>query len=194
MNILDYFSLKNQASPLFAIGLIAIAFLCSDKLLSTKTVIEKQRYASFDGLRGICVIFVFIQHIYIWFYYNKTGQWILPKSNLYSQFGSGAVAIFFMITSFLFWGKIRDSEKIDWIKLYTSRFLRITPIYYLSIIIMMIMAFFIAKRNSNHTLIIDNFLHYVFFSFGGVWWRFAKPVWNEEHVSIKRRSHMDTSI
>ncbi len=46
--------------------------------------------------------------------------------------GRDAVAVFFMITAFLFIRKILDSDKrhIDWIKLYKGRFFRIFPLYF----------------------------------------------------------------
>jgi len=50
---------------------------------------------------------------------------------LYTHFGPTSVALFFMITSFLFFNKLlfaRDG-KMDWLKLYVSRILRIYPLY-----------------------------------------------------------------
>lgn len=49
--------------------------------------------------------------------------------------GRFGVDIFFMITAYLFWGKIRNRESIDWIDLYTGRFFRIVPLATLSSVI-----------------------------------------------------------
>ncbi len=89
------------------------------------------RFASIDGLRGYMAFFVFLHHSCIWFYFTHGTGWHLPPSNIYSQFGSTSVAIFFMITSFLFFTRLLQASKgeMDWVKLYISRGLRIMPLY-----------------------------------------------------------------
>jgi peptidoglycan/LPS O-acetylase OafA/YrhL len=89
------------------------------------------RFVSIDGLRGYLAFFVFLHHSSIWYFFLRTGKWAIPPSNLYTNFGQGSVALFFMITGFLFFSKILDAKErpIDWAKLFMSRVMRLTPLY-----------------------------------------------------------------
>lgn len=99
-----------------------------------------------DGLRGYLAFFVFLNHAIHWFIYLQDGTWIVPtdgsaldqKFGLYYQMGSTSVNMFFMITGFLFTSKLlNEREKgVDWIKLYTSRVLRIVPLYLFAMFIL----------------------------------------------------------
>jgi peptidoglycan/LPS O-acetylase OafA/YrhL len=84
-----------------------------------------------DGLRGFLAFGVFLHHAYIWFYFLKTGSWVKPESRLFTHFGQSAVALFFMITGFLYFSKVLNSKEraVDWLRLYISRCLRILPLY-----------------------------------------------------------------
>lgn len=89
------------------------------------------RYQTIDGLRGYLAFFVFLHHAAIWFYYLRDNGWQAPPSNLFTHFGQSGVALFFMITAFLFVTKLLDSRKlgVDWKHLYLSRFFRLVPLY-----------------------------------------------------------------
>jgi peptidoglycan/LPS O-acetylase OafA/YrhL len=89
------------------------------------------RYSSIDGLRGFLALFVFLHHASIWFYVTHYHRWGQIPSYLYDQFGSTSVAFFFMITAFLFFSKLLEARggKMDWLKFYVSRTLRIMPLY-----------------------------------------------------------------
>lgn len=90
-------------------------------------------YASIDGLRGYLALAVFVHHSSIWFGYVRSGRWELPASPLYVHLGQSAVALFFMITAFLFFGKLLDDRqrglRTDWLRLFVSRLLRLYPLY-----------------------------------------------------------------
>lgn len=77
------------------------------------------RFATIDGLRGFLAFFVFLHHSCIWYFYLRSGKWEVPPSNLYTHFGESSVALFFMITGFLFLSKLIEdrSKKIDWERL-----------------------------------------------------------------------------
>lgn len=85
-----------------------------------------------DGLRGFLAFGVFVHHASIWYSFLKTGAWVVPESRLYTHLGQSTVALFFMITGFLFSGKVLESrsKSIDWLRLYVSRCLRILPLYF----------------------------------------------------------------
>ncbi len=89
------------------------------------------RFASIDGLRGYLAFFVFLHHAGIWYFYLRTDQWVRLPSHLFTHFGYSSVAMFFMITGFLFFSKIIDGRtaRIDWTRLFVSRFMRLTPLY-----------------------------------------------------------------
>ncbi len=100
--------------------------------------IENVTYKSIDGLRGYLAFFVFIHHSYISFVFYKTGLWQAPESNLFNQFGQTSVVFFFMITSFLFTNKLitAKNKPIIWKQLFLSRFLRLFPMYFFSILLL----------------------------------------------------------
>lgn len=95
------------------------------------------RFTSIDGLRGYLAFFVFLHHSSIWYFFIKTGKWDYPSDSLYRYLGSGSVMMFFMITSFLFFGRLLDAKfnnfSVDFLKLYTSRIFRIAPLFFFSV-------------------------------------------------------------
>jgi peptidoglycan/LPS O-acetylase OafA/YrhL len=92
------------------------------------------RFATIDGLRGYLAFFVFLHHSCVWYFYLRTGIWQAPPSNLYNHLGQSSCTLFFMITGFLFSLKILTGKTkgIDWIELYSSRVLRLFPLYLVS--------------------------------------------------------------
>ncbi|WP_124381834.1 acyltransferase [Ralstonia sp. SET104] len=88
------------------------------------------RYTSLDGLRGFLALAVVMHHTSITYGYVQTGIWQLPPSSFYAMLGQVGVAVFFMITAFLFWGRLLDEgSRINWAALYCNRFFRIVPLY-----------------------------------------------------------------
>ncbi|MGP3789247.1 acyltransferase family protein [Pseudomonas sp. B392_1p] len=129
------------------------------------------RYLALDGLRGYLAFFVFLHHSCIWYFYLKTGRWELPPSNLLVMLGQGSVALFFMVTSFLFTTKVLNSKvhRIDWFQLYLSRVARLFPLYMLTVGMLLL---FVAIR-SNWTLsvslesLIDSVFKWLAFTING---------------------------
>lgn len=102
---------------------------------------SKQRCNSLDGLRGFLVLFVFFQHAAIYHVFLLSGIWQDPP-RFYYLLGQIGVSLFFMITGYLFWGKlIRESGRINWISLYLGRVFRIGPVYYLAVGTMILIVF-----------------------------------------------------
>ena len=95
----------------------------------------KHRYVTIDGMRGFLAMFVFLHHSSSWYYFARINHWSIIPSSLYNQFGSTSVAVFFMITSFLFFTKLIDSygREFDWLKLYVGRIVRIMPLYIVAV-------------------------------------------------------------
>jgi peptidoglycan/LPS O-acetylase OafA/YrhL len=137
-----------------AIICVAIAFITA-KLLArfdiSVTTDIKNHYATIDGLRGFLAFFVFLHHSCIWYFYLKTGGWGAPPSSLYAYFGTASVMMFFMVTALLFFSKliVAKDKGIDWCRLYTSRLLRLVPLYLFVVLVVFIIAAYLTKGELN---------------------------------------------
>lgn len=95
----------------------------------------EHRFDTLDGLRGLAAILVAIHHSFFFYWYAKTGEWSIHYlgghlRTLVDYLGKGSVSVFFMITAFLFWGKILcRTDEINWRHFYIKRFFRIVPLY-----------------------------------------------------------------
>jgi peptidoglycan/LPS O-acetylase OafA/YrhL len=128
--------------PVEIISLLAIAVLCFAAALLTSSLIvrwlpdgkthDSHRFLSIDGVRGFLAFGVFIHHAIVNWYFLRTGVWQPPKINFVKQLGATSVAIFFMITAFLFWGRVLHSrDRMKWQSFFVSRVFRIYPLYML---------------------------------------------------------------
>ncbi|MBB3258022.1 peptidoglycan/LPS O-acetylase OafA/YrhL [Paraburkholderia bannensis] len=120
---------------------IALAFRISQFVCRSntfyKSAINKEiasaRFHALDGLRGFLAIGVVLHHIYINHHFYQTGTWELTTSRLSTFLGRGSVAMFFMITAFLFWGRLIESKGgFDTIRFFENRVRRIAPMYLVS--------------------------------------------------------------
>jgi peptidoglycan/LPS O-acetylase OafA/YrhL len=127
-----------------------MAFLFAVALIASRSTffsieLDKEgssRLAPLDGLRGVLALSVFFHHSMITYFYYTTGQWQIPPSGFYTLLGQLSVPLFFMITGFLFWSKILESE-IDIKKFFLRRIQRIVPLYIfttLSVILIVLIA------------------------------------------------------
>jgi len=88
------------------------------------------RSSNLDGIRGYLALSVMIDHAIVTYRWLLSGDWVVPPATFYDQLGTMAVAMFFMITGYLFWRKvIRARGQPNFIKLYVNRFFRIAPVY-----------------------------------------------------------------
>lgn len=95
------------------------------------------RYAAIDGLRGFLALSVFVFHLLVMHQFIATGVWDVPASRFYALLGPIGVSLFFMITGFLFWGKmLRVKGRPRWGELYIGRLFRIGPMYLFVVLIM----------------------------------------------------------
>lgn len=135
-------------SPFFALALILAALFVATLLSRvTRAEVVAHRYEALDGLRGYLAFFVVIHHAALWHAFARGEGWGSTPSNLYNQLGQGSVAMFFMITGFLFFGKLLRAEKkpIDWLELYTSRFLRIVPLYAFAVLLLLVLVALLSR-------------------------------------------------
>ncbi|MFU6990877.1 acyltransferase family protein [Pseudomonas paraeruginosa] len=87
------------------------------------------RHSPIDALRGWLATSVACHHALITYTWKTEGEWKDSASHFISNMGSIPVSIFFMITAFLFFGKIYRKTPV-WTDIITSRLTRILPLYY----------------------------------------------------------------
>ena len=101
------------------------------------------RFETLDGLRGFLALSVYIHHFVVTYYWKVTGFWGKPPEIYYENYGRVGVALFFILTGFLFVFKMRHiDKKIDWFVFYKSRFFRIIPLYLFVVLIVVITVFY----------------------------------------------------
>jgi peptidoglycan/LPS O-acetylase OafA/YrhL len=132
-----------SSAPL--VGFVALLLLVNTKLFASADVPPSQhpaRLQTIDGLRGFLALSVVFYHGAIYHRYLQDGAWVGPPSSFYTLLGTSGVAVFFMITGYLFWGRLIDERgRPNWIQLYIGRVFRIAPLYLIMILGMVILIF-----------------------------------------------------
>ncbi|HEY9732150.1 MAG TPA: acyltransferase [Drouetiella sp.] len=123
-------------NPIFMVATYAVALLCALAIVKlvpyyrTATAPDGGRFRALDGLRGFLAMGVFIHHVSINYVCEHTHEWKAPASSLYHFLGDGCVALFFMITGFLFWSKaLKNPASVAYSNLMKGRILRLMPMY-----------------------------------------------------------------
>ncbi|WP_431064158.1 acyltransferase family protein [Methylotuvimicrobium sp.] len=119
---------------------------------------QSNRFGAIDGLRGYLALSVFIEHYVTTYYWKTQGEWRRPPEQYFENFGTVGVAIFFMITGFLFVSKVMQNKEVDWVKLFKSRVFRIYPLYLFCVLIVVIVSFYDSRfslRVSGYELFIQ---------------------------------------
>ncbi|RTQ91259.1 MULTISPECIES: acyltransferase family protein [Stenotrophomonas] len=126
-------------SPFVPAGIALLAMVCALPLGKFVPLPDsKGRATSIDGLRGLLALSVFVHHSSIWYVYARSGEWKSPASALYAQLGEAAVALFFMISAFLFYRQIAGGVT-DWTRLYVGRVLRMFPLYAICVVVVLLL-------------------------------------------------------
>jgi peptidoglycan/LPS O-acetylase OafA/YrhL len=137
---MEYFSIW----PVFA-GLAALLLLVSTRpfaVLDAPSAAEAGRVSTLDGLRGFLALAVVFHHGAIYHVLLTGGGWRLPPSQFHAMIGPMGVAMFFMVTGYLFWRRVlRADGRLDWRSLYIGRLFRLGPLYLLAIAIMFAVIF-----------------------------------------------------
>jgi peptidoglycan/LPS O-acetylase OafA/YrhL len=87
------------------------------------------RYLAIDGIRGYLAFGVFVHHCLVTWIFIPEGRWDPLPHNFENQLGATSVAVFFMITAFLFWGRAESLGSLDWKTFFITRLFRIYPLY-----------------------------------------------------------------
>lgn len=165
-------ALENFIPFLFILPLFLMLFgtlFIANKFV--KIDITEVKYPEIDGLRGYLAFFVFLHHSYIWSHFLKSDSWEDPNSHLFNHFGQTSVVLFFIITAFLFITKLIETKNyyFDWKKYIVSRFFRMFPLYFTSILVV----FFIVGFYTNFTVktslveVSKSALSWLFFTING---------------------------
>lgn len=133
-------------SPLFflatvavLLGLVALPCFADADVPPTKV---GRRVSTLDGARGFLALAVFVHHGVIYYAYLRTGAWEPPPSRFYAMLGQVGVALFFMITGYLFWFKLlRERGRPRWGLLYLGRVFRIGPLYVAAVLTSFVVIF-----------------------------------------------------
>ncbi|WP_298829526.1 acyltransferase [uncultured Piscinibacter sp.] len=97
-----------------------------------------ERVSTLDGLRGFLALAVFAFHLAILPGFHATGEWRVPDARFVGALGPVGVSLFFMVTGFLFWGRLlRTQGRPGWRRLYLGRLFRIAPMYLVVVIAML---------------------------------------------------------
>ena len=144
-------------SLLYSVSIYVVMWFISKYLLILEPLNKNltpsgNRYGSIDGLRGILAIGVFIHHSFTAYGYFTTGVWQYSSNPLLNQFGQSSVALFFMITGFLFTNKALG-KNIEWKKFFTSRARRLFPLYFIVVNIVFLIAFVKTSWSLNESIL-----------------------------------------
>ncbi|GBL46618.1 lipopolysaccharide modification acyltransferase [Sulfuriferula multivorans] len=164
-------TITNQI-PYFVISclllLIAAILLHSSSFYQSQVSDTQDKYLSLDGLRGFLALGVFFHHAVIFYFFYATGIWEVPPSRFYTLLGQSAVALFFMITGFLFWSKaIRAKGRINVKSLLNSRVKRLLPMYIVSVLVVFGVAYVAGgfMLRSSYPRLAMTMLHWMSFGF-----------------------------
>lgn len=120
--------LLSLAVYLLALG--SAALLIRIPALASNLPQTAGRASTLDGLRGYLALGVFIHHAAIAWHYHQSGQIGMPPERVFAQIGQVGVALFFMITGFLFWDRLlKQGRQHDWRAFAISRMFRLYPLY-----------------------------------------------------------------
>ncbi|EJT6830092.1 acyltransferase, partial [Escherichia coli] len=133
--------------------------------------IQQNRANGLDGMRFYLASFVILHHMDCSYSYFTTGEWT-PISQWLLTMGKYGVALFFMTTAYLFWGKIRNKKNIDWVTLYQKRFLRIVPLAFFCSFMGISILFIFTEKTTLTLTTISNILSW----FDGSLWDNKPPV------------------
>jgi peptidoglycan/LPS O-acetylase OafA/YrhL len=93
------------------------------------------RNVPIDGIRGYLAFGVYVHHCLLTWIYLREGHLILPPHNFEFELGATSVAVFFMITAFLFWGRAQAKGGLEVKSFFISRLFRIYPLYVFALIL-----------------------------------------------------------
>lgn len=96
------------------------------------------RFETIDGLRGFLALGVFGTHAVNMYTLHTSGEWVTGSAPFYGTAARAGVALFFVITGFLFWLRVlRSGDAFDARAFFASRLRRLTPMYLMSVLMVL---------------------------------------------------------
>lgn len=96
------------------------------------------RFEMIDGLRGFLALGVFGAHAVNMYTLHASGEWVSGMAPFYGTAARAGVAVFFMITGFLFWLRVlRSGDAFNTRAFFVSRLRRLTPMYLMSVLMVL---------------------------------------------------------
>ena len=132
-----YDGLSEKMNVIFIVILFASSIFLLDRVFSISNVLTEQtllRSSPIDALRGLLATAVVCHHFVVTYYWKLNGSWVRPESDILNNMGVVPVSLFFMITGFLFFGKVYRKNP-DWGTIFRSRVQRIMPLYIFVVLI-----------------------------------------------------------
>ncbi len=126
-------------SPVWCFLLFALLILGCNKLANmwpfrvpgaTSAADAPERVTTLDGLRGLLAVSVVISHCLFFRTAAITGVHDPGLPRFYEQLGVAPVTLFFLITGFLFWQKLRQRRRIAYFRFVSNRLARLGPAYW----------------------------------------------------------------
>lgn len=163
---------------------LAIAIRASPAL---KGVVDElgDREPQIDGLRGLCALVVAAHHLVLLMESSVGGVWgISAGDHVLDTMGKGAVAYFFLICAYLFWGKLARAQAagapLDYQALLQGRVFRLVPAYLFAMVFSMAVVGFWSQdfeRHQSYAMTIVQIVQSLTFSFFGI------PLFNGSFVA-----------
>lgn len=131
---------------IFMIVMYSNAAVC--KLL--KVDIDRYKYQSLTGLRGLCAVMVIVSHTFWRWGSDSSDYWSLDKfqgqfiKDVAAQMGPLAVSFFFILSGFLFFRFAQKPNK-SFFHFFKDRFLRLYPAILMSILLIVVFVWLINK-------------------------------------------------
>ena len=128
------------------------------------------RELALDGLRGLAALSVATYHMALCCEWLNTNIWAGNGSVALQTMGPGAVAVFFMLTGYLFWSKAGAANgRMNIWKLWRGRLYRIAPLYLFSLLLVLVVALI---ETWPHWLAVENWKPFLrLFALGSLNWQ-----------------------
>ena len=132
--------------PFFAICAISLAVASAIALASgfyrERLAESGGRFEAIDGVRGFLALGVLGGHAVSMYSFHTSGVWSGDLAPFYSRAATAGVAVFFMITGFLFWLRLlRAGAGFDFRAFFVARIRRLAPMYFMSVLMALAVIF-----------------------------------------------------
>lgn len=130
---------------------------------------ESGYYKTIDGLRGYLGVVVFFHHACTWYFYLRSGKWDFTPISMYTTLGQASIVFIFMVTGFLFFGKIlneKNGNSINWGRFMLRRLMRLSPMYAVLVFLLSFVVLYQSnfKLNENLFELFKNISNWLFFT------------------------------